>query len=247
MQNKDNYLSNLLNAIIDNLQVSFEKIHLRYEDNTNQKFGVGVTLGELSAVSCNEEWKPPALDSKDKNLVYKLIQMNYFGIYCETNAISYNTGTSIEKNARFLHQIVTKDSNTRPVQYILDPVTAVGKLTWSKVFEKDIPIYEFLVDLDQISLNLDNEQYQIFINVMDDISRSALSYEFRRFRPPRSITVKMDPKGWFKYAGKCVIDVIHKKRYQWSWESMSKRRDQRKRYINLYQKLRDETILLNVK
>ena len=83
------------------------------------------------------------------------------------------------------------------------------------------------------------------MNVLDDISRSNLSFEFRRFRPPRSISVKMDPRGWFQYAAKCVIDVIHRKRSLWSWEYMAKRRDQRRAYIDLYTKLRNETIILD--
>lgn len=129
----------------------------------------------------------------------------------------------------------------------MDPVSALGKLKWTKVFDKNIPIYEFLVEFDQIAFNLDNEQYQVFMYVMEDVARSNLSFEFRRFRPPRTITVKMDPIGWFKYAAKCVIDVIHKKRYQWSWEYMKNRRDQRRAYIDLYTRLRNETIILDVK
>lgn len=105
LQSTDSYFSNLLNAIIDNLQISIEKVHCRYEDNSNSKFGIGITLGELSAVSCTSDWRIPAAEKKSKETVFKLIQMNSFAIYCESNSTSYTNGTDQERNARFFDNV----------------------------------------------------------------------------------------------------------------------------------------------
>ena len=105
LERKDNYFSNLLNAIIDNLQISIEKIHFRYEDTTDSTFGVGLTLSELSAISCNSDWQAPIAEKKPKEMVYKLIEMKSFAVYCEANSTSYSVGTDAEKNARFFAHV----------------------------------------------------------------------------------------------------------------------------------------------
>ena len=66
----------------------------------------------------------------------------------------------------------------------------------------------------------------------------------------------MDPKCWLQFAGtirgttvkditqigKCILNDVHEKHYQWSWTFFKKRRNDRLAYINLYTALRLDVI-----
>lgn len=57
----DNFMNQLVSKIVDNLQISLNNIHVRYEDdisNPGHPFAAGVTLSEISAISTNGDWLP---------------------------------------------------------------------------------------------------------------------------------------------------------------------------------------------
>jgi vacuolar protein sorting-associated protein 13A/C len=66
--------------------------------------------------------------------------------------------------------------------------------------------------------------------------------KFRKYRPPKSITPKLDPKAWIKYAITCVLSKIKERNEKWTWKYFAARRDRRKLYMDLYVKLKLETI-----
>lgn len=58
--NGGGFVSQLTTKIIDNLQLSLENIHIRYEDTVSfpeHRFAAGVTLKELSAISTDDNWQ----------------------------------------------------------------------------------------------------------------------------------------------------------------------------------------------
>jgi vacuolar protein sorting-associated protein 13A/C len=248
LDSKNSYFNNIWNAVVDNLQITIKNIHIRFEDcdTPERPFGVGITLGELSAVSADANWNTAGPIPVNTGIVYKLLTLGYFGTYCNTESKVYAGLTPQEMYDRFLDSI-QKTTNVSPsAQYIVNPVSGLGKLIWVKNPTQNRPLFELNVDFDTLAINLDDKQYQTFIYVVTTLSSHQLAFPFRKFRPPKTITVKLDPKAWLQYAMKCVLHQIHKKRYQWSWEHFKKRRDQRKLYIDLHKKLREETIMEDV-
>jgi hypothetical protein len=64
-------MSALITKIIDNLQVSLSKIHLRVEnadpDEENNQFSMGITLQAIELYTTDKEWKRQFVDrSKQK-------------------------------------------------------------------------------------------------------------------------------------------------------------------------------------
>lgn len=55
----DSFINQLVTKIVDNLQISINHIHVRYEDSMSDPghpFSVGFTLSELSAASADATW-----------------------------------------------------------------------------------------------------------------------------------------------------------------------------------------------
>lgn len=55
------FVSQLTTKVIDNIQLSLQNIHIRYEDTVScpdHPFAAGITLKELSAISTNGDWEP---------------------------------------------------------------------------------------------------------------------------------------------------------------------------------------------
>jgi vacuolar protein sorting-associated protein 13A/C len=118
----------------------------------------------------------------------------------------------------------------------LDPVSGDGKLMWLKGVDPMRPKYDLAIDFNAIAFNLDQKQYSTFISVFGALSRKSKASKFRKFRPPNSITPKLDPKAWLKYAGTSILSEIHEAKYKWTWEYFKGRRENRKRYIELFKK-----------
>ena len=59
-------MSALITKIIDNLQVSLSKIHLRVEnadpDEENNQFSMGITLQAIELYTTDKEWKRQFVD-----------------------------------------------------------------------------------------------------------------------------------------------------------------------------------------
>lgn len=102
--------------------------------------------------------------------------------------------------------------------------------------------YDLVLEFNDISFKIDRQQYCTFVSVFGALSRQMKAKAYRKFRPPLTITPKLDPKAWLKYAGSCILYEIHESRRKWEWTYFKTRRDERKRYIELYSKLKMNVI-----
>lgn len=70
--------------IIDNIQLSFKNIHLRWEDATSG-FSFGITLKDFQANTTDSDWKPAFIDRSTKpeikSAVYKLLSLEGLRVY----------------------------------------------------------------------------------------------------------------------------------------------------------------------
>jgi hypothetical protein len=51
-----------------------------------------MTLEELSAVSTNSEWIQTENAAVNTGIVYKLLKLNHFGVYCSTDSMTFTHG-----------------------------------------------------------------------------------------------------------------------------------------------------------
>ena len=226
---KDNsFLTQLATKIIDNLQISIKNIHIRYHDpiTTRVPFSFGFTLDEVSAISTDSLFNPDILN-QDPNVIYKLLKLNNLAIYCDT----ITPITLPKTQAEF--QTLIDSLKGKPPQHLLKPVSGKANLTLYKTSTKSIPKTTAILEFNELGFELDDEQYKTAITLLEAFEMYNRSFKYKRFHPPKTISPKIDPLAWFKFAATCILDEIHEQNVKFTWDYLKQRRDDRKSYIKL--------------
>ncbi|KAJ3037263.1 hypothetical protein HDV00_001828 [Rhizophlyctis rosea] len=239
------FVTQLVTKIVDNLQVKMKNIHIRYEDklsNPAKPFSVGITLGELSAVSTDENWNEKFIHD-EVGVIYKLLRLGSLAVYWNTDAVSLAGKPPNDSRDAFMGLIASGEKLPPELQYILKPVSGEGKLKSNKSYRPGEPRTSATLQFDELGFVLDDEQYSSLFALLGAFSFYVRNQPYRKYRPPRSITPKLDPQAWLKYAGTCVLTEIHDKHRRWTWAYFAERRDDRRQYIKLYEELKRGTLL----
>ncbi len=243
----ENFQTTLITKIIDNLQIQIKNIHIRFEEFSNltpNPFAIGIILKELSAVSTNDSWETSFIQIS-KALTFKLITLTEFSIYwnTDTKSLKQNIETPEEMLQVFREYIsnsssssISNDnSNDNEIQYIVNPVSGIGKITLNKAGSTpENPKTSTNLSFGVIDIELDSNQYRDALWMANQFHLYQKIKKFRKFRP--SVKPNEDPKAWMLYTIKVILNKVHETRYKWTWEFFKKRRDNRKEYIKIYKK-----------
>ncbi|KAJ3052099.1 hypothetical protein HK097_006900 [Rhizophlyctis rosea] len=230
------FVTQLVTKIVDNLQVKIRNIHVRYEDklsNPTKPFSVGITIGELSAVSTDENWKERFIHD-ETGVIYKLLRLGSLAVYWNTDAVSLAGKPHTDAQTAFMQRIASGEKLPPDLQYILKPVSGDGKIKSFKSYIPGKARTSAVLNFDELGFVLDDEQYSSLFALLGAFSYLVRNQPYRKFRPPRTITPMIDPRAWFQYAGTCVLSEIHEKHRRWSWGHFAERRDDRRQYVKLY-------------
>lgn len=255
IRKNQSFTDSLVAKIIDNLQITIKNIHVRYEDQTSvplHSFSLGICLEELSAVSTNAEWDPIFLQDSS-NITHKLATLSSLSLYWNTDSDSIKELDPDEIH-KFLATVPGQNDSKYDFQYILRPVSGLGRITLNKTAQ-DGPQTKAQLIFDELGFVFDSDQYRDFLWAIETLRMNQKTKEFKKFRP--ACVVKDNPKAWFQYAANVVLAEVHQKRREWSWEYILERRSDKLRYIFLYkqktiappliQSLQDEFDLLERK
>lgn len=227
------FAESLITKIIDNLQLTIRNIHIRYEDDavlTESPYSVGVTLKELSAVSTDEAWEPSFI-SITQPFTRKLMTLNSLTCYMNTNSEPLDNETVGSLLAEFQAQLDDSAIN----RYLLQPVLGSGRLKIHKAGATDsTPHIESDIFFQKFAIDLHSQQYHDLLWTASKFHWFIKTRRFKKGRP--KVAPKDDPKAWFKYAAKTILDEIHERNYKWTWEYFAERRDARIRYLALWKK-----------
>lgn len=234
LSNNESFTESLVTKIVDNLQVTIKNIHVRYEDDsvlTENPYSVGFRLTELSAVSSNDSWVASFI-SITQAFTHKLLTLKNLSCYMNTDSATIFTEDS-EELLKIFKESVSSETFINDIQYLLKPISGEGRLTVHKRGATETsPHIKAELFFDEFGIDLDSQQYRDILWTASKFHWYIKTQKFRKFRP--KIAVAKDPKEWFKYAAKSILNEIHEKNYKWSWEYFATRRDQRKAYINLW-------------
>jgi len=254
-QKNQTFAAALTTTIIDNVQISVKNVHIRYEDalsDPGHPFAAGLTLQELSAVSTDENWRPTWIQSTS-GTSHKLATLGSLAIYWDTDAKLLGSGTG-EKTAeeqgldhqtllnKFRELIVKSDDPAvAEHQYILKPVSGRAGVEMDKSGKTDRPKTKARLLFNELGFVLDDEQYRDALMLVDLFHFFIRHQEYRKLQPAKR--PMEDPRAWLLFAGKAVLDRIHDRNKRWSWAYFAERRDDRKRYIELFKKKKKEDVL----
>lgn len=247
-QKQQSFTASLTTAIIDNLQVTVKNIHVRYEDSISDPghpFAAGLTLGELSAYSTNEHWAPTFIQSTSGS-THKLAKLGALAIYWDTDTSLLATGKSSTAEtdpARILTAFMkmsnqaANDPTTRH-QYILKPISGQAGIEMDKTGKTDVARIKTRLFFDELGFMLDEDQYRDSLMLIDLFHSFIRHQEHKKYQPKSR--PKEDPRAWFQFVGNAVLDKIKDRNRRWTWAYFRERRDDRRRYIELFKKRKKE-------
>lgn len=251
-QKNQSFTASLVTAIVDNVQVTVKNIHIRYEDSISDPghpFALGVTLADFSAISTDENWKPTFIQGNSTS-THKLATLGSLAVYWDTDAKLIGTGKGSQSSseqqidrADFIEQVrgmivSGENPDLGDHQFILKPISGRSGLEMDKTGKPDKPKMKARLLFDELGFIIDEDQYRDALMLVDLFHYFIRHQEYKRFQPKSS--PKEDPAGWLKFAGKAVLDKIHERNRQWSWDYFKERRDDRLRYIELFKKKKRE-------
>ncbi|KAL2150408.1 hypothetical protein VTH82DRAFT_6971 [Thermothelomyces myriococcoides] len=243
------FTESLVTKIADNLQVTVKNIHVRYEDAISapgHPFALGFTLEEFSAVSTDGEWTPTFIQDSTTT-TYKLATLESLAVYWNTDTKlmgpcreARTPGAEVmphdEILEKFKTMIVGGDNDlSANHQFILKPVSGQAKIELDKTGNPQVPKFKANLLFDEIGLVLDDQQYRDALMMVDLFHYFIRHQEYKKYQP-KGVTPKEDPRAWLKFAGQAVLSKIHERNRRWSWDYFKERRDDRRRYIELFKK-----------
>ncbi|WFD18280.1 Vacuolar protein sorting-associated protein 13 [Malassezia caprae] len=234
-QKTESFISSLVTRIVDNVQVTVRNIHIRYEDclsDPAHPFSMGITLAELSAVSTDENWEPTFVHNSSSG-IHKLARLDSLSIYWNTDA-EFLTCSSSEDLQSALNELIPTKDDIPSHQYIMEPVSGVGKLIMRHHATKEVPKLDVQLVLDQIGFTLNDQQYRNGLSMANLFSFYGRQAQYQRFRPTEAQLSENRPRALLCFAGQAILNEVHQRRRVWTWAFMKERRDLRLKYIELF-------------
>jgi len=124
-------------------------------------------------------------------------------------------------------------------QFVLKPVSGTGHIEMNKTGRADVPKMIAQMIFNEIGFILDEDQYRDVLMMIDNFHFYLRHQQYKKYQP-KGKSPKEDPRAWFLFAGNAVLSRIHEKNKKWSWDYFRERRDDRKRYIELFKQLKQQ-------
>ncbi|XP_078044296.1 vacuolar protein sorting 13D isoform X1 [Augochlora pura] len=233
-----NYGTSLVTSIIENLQFHIKDVHIRYEDGVTLSNGggiaLGITIGSLTAQSCDASWIPASTSWNLTDASLKLMELDRLAVYwnqLKTDEFfgSLNLGDLA---------IAMSESKNIIKKYIFSPVNAKAYIKRDRserpLRSTNKPRIVVDLHLDEVPLCLTDVQYNQAVKCIRGLEDIERQKQQRRCRP--SVSISKAPKEWWKYAARCHLgrEALKPKP---TWEDMLRRGKENILYIESYTKL----------
>ncbi|KAL0131079.1 hypothetical protein PUN28_002577 [Cardiocondyla obscurior] len=200
-----NYGTSLVTNIIENLQLNIKDVHIRYEDGItlpdDNAIAFGITIGALTAQSCDASWIPSSTSWNLTDASFKLMELDSLSIYWN----------HVKKDQLFgslnLGDLAIAMSKNKIRRHILSPVNARAHIKRDRTERplRSINKPRIVVDLllDEVPLAITDLQYEEMVKCIKELDRINRCKQQWRCRPV--IPVKEACKEWWKYAVRCYL------------------------------------------
>ncbi|KAG7099216.1 hypothetical protein E1B28_001083 [Marasmius oreades] len=230
-------MASLIAKIINNIQITVKNIHIRYEDKLSvpgHPFAAGVTLAGFTAVSVDRDWRPAFIESTD-GAIHKLGKLESLAVYFDTDSSSLAGLSRIEIVDKF-KSMITHDPKDSDHQFILRPVSGEGRVIMNHRFDGETPRFDVELLFDEIGVALDDGQYRDVISLLDMYHVYIRKHQYRKFLPSDIEFSTNAARARLKFAGTAILEGVRDRRRRWTWKYFAERRDDRRGYVDLFQK-----------
>ena len=259
MEENDGFVAKLAAQILQNLLVTVQDVHIKYEDNVThpeRPFTIGVTLKKLALESTDSLWNESVI-SEPSMQFFKLVSLESLAVYWLTDVRQLLSQMRADEQVAHFQKGISSTGN-RPYEnsYVVGPITSYAKLRINTRPELDDSNYQipkvFLnLMVEEISMGLTPYQYEDILKLLNSIERMNRAAPYRRYRPVIS-SYKKYANIWWLFAYQCVLEENVRRRHRnWSWAHIKRHRDLVRTYIDLYklklhQKKEDKRLERNI-
>ncbi len=229
--------------ILQNLLVTVEDVHIRFEDNVtnpHHPFAFGMTLKKLALESTDESWVPTLISELSKQF-YKLLSLECLSVYWLSNTTQLLSAMNSTNQLEHFREGIA-NVNEKPYgdsSYIAHPITSYSKLRINTRPDLDgsnytIPRVFVNLELEEILMALNSTQYDDIVGFLGEIERLHRALPYRKYRPVLC-GYKKYAQYWWLFAYQCVLEEnVRRRRRNWCWSHMKEHKDRVRQYIDLY-------------
>ncbi|KAG6336571.1 hypothetical protein ID866_2509 [Astraeus odoratus] len=98
------------------------------------------------------------------------------------------------------------------------------------------PHYDIHLLFDEIGVALDDNQYRDAISLVDMYNVYLRRRQYRKYRPSAEEFARNRGKAYLKFATDAILDGIRERRRKWSWDYFVERRNDRRKYVELFKR-----------
>ncbi|GCC33396.1 hypothetical protein chiPu_0011865, partial [Chiloscyllium punctatum] len=245
-EKKDSFAEKLATQIIKNLQIKITSIHVRYEDaitDSSRPVSVGVTLGELSLQTADENWTPCILSDTAK-IIYKLVRLDCLCAYWNVNSLLLCNNTREQILLQLKEGIASSANEPKSHDYIFKPISASAKLCINPSAETELnsPKINLDMEVQSIDIEMTKPQYLSIIDLLESVDYMVRNAPYRKYKP--NVPLHKNASKWWKYAITGILQVHVRRRYRmWSWGNIKSHRQNLKAYKVAYKNKLTQTKL----
>ena len=236
----DSFVEKLATAVVKNLQISIQNIHVRYEDSVSDPmspFSIGITLENLSAETTDQNFIPKVI--KDNvTIIHKLVRLDNLAIYWNSNdsfkELLTNDWLQFSRDRIACYNSSPSENNIH-LNYVIKPLIAQKKMKSNTKPGTDNSIPKFFLSLvmEELGILFMRRQYLCMMNLLASFERMQKHQPYRKYRP--DVPLHGNAKQWWRYCISSVLEVdIQRYTRMWSWQHMQKHRNTCKQYKASY-------------
>ncbi|XP_078056333.1 intermembrane lipid transfer protein VPS13C isoform X4 [Mustelus asterias] len=245
-EKKDTFAEKLATQVIKNLQIKITSIHVRYEDaitDPARPVSVGVTLGELSLQTADENWTPCIL-SDTAQIIYKLVRLDCLCAYWNVNSSLFCQTSREQILAQLKGGIASSADEPKNHDYIFKPISASAKLCINPYAETELnsPKINLDMEVQSIDIEMTKPQYLSIIDLLESVDYMVRNAPYRKYKP--DVPLHKNATKWWQYAIAGILQVhVRRKCRMWSWENIKSHRQNLKAYKVAYKSKLTQTKL----
>uniref|UniRef100_A0A915CSW2 Vacuolar protein sorting-associated protein 13A n=1 Tax=Ditylenchus dipsaci TaxID=166011 RepID=A0A915CSW2_9BILA len=209
----------------------------KYEDrysNRSRPFAAGITLEGLDFQTTDSNFKT-TIHKETMKIFFKLVSLKNLAVYWNSESQFISDLDSKEDIRKALMSTVAS-ANGQPddYKYIFGPISMDARLKLNQKPEADgsnwkIPKVDLNIEMGKLSVFLGKLQYQDLLLFLEAQERFNLAERYLKHRPNLT-EYRGHYKVWWHCAYNCILEDIHRKRDNWSWERMKNHRKLVKEY-----------------
>ncbi|CAG9335335.1 VPS13_2 [Blepharisma stoltei] len=212
------YLEKLASRIIDNLKVTIEDIHFRFEHNMDgRRFSSGLTLEKVECYTTNQYWNKEYTDRQQEGSagksIYKLLNIVGLGIYWKNDDDKILSQLSSENE--IIEALKKRTYECQINDYLILPINATTQIIHNgDLTQLDKPRYAIDVAMPEIYTKFHQKQFHDIVKVCDylaEYNKFILKAENKKKFVALS-PIERTPRSLLKFGIECVLKTVKQRK-----------------------------------